>query len=207
MRMMLQPQQPILSPDAFFAQQPRYPTPINNESMESLRHDYMRRIPINTILERLYYASHPTPAQEQLMRSRGVDIVSYINDNLIASIYKLDHALYDVSIPIMNRLKDAMWDLYVDTMTHPFTEDRYCIGIENVLRLNALESFRETLTRHVSLIQSSTPKPCTSVFLDVLLTFARTIFESRPHVAPPGIHISPGVSLWQAHLCLWHLSL
>ena len=199
--------QPTLSPDAFFAQQPRYPTPINNESVESLRRDYMRRIPINTILERLYFASHPTPSQEKLMRSRGIDIIAYINDNLIASIYKLDHALYDVSIPIMDRLKDAMWDLYVDTMTHPFTEDVYCIGTENTLRMNALESFRETLTRHIILIKSSTPKPCTTVFLDVLLTFARTIFESRLHVVPQGVQISPDMSLWQAHLCLWHLTL
>lgn len=196
----------ILPLDAFFAQPPRYPTPLNNVTIKELRHDYHTRTPINTIMSKLLTISCPTPEEEKLMRTRLMDINGYINDNIVTSVHKLSIAVSGTNYPILDRLREAMWDLYIDTLQHPFSDDSQCICL-NYQRLEALETFRSTLTKHITALKNAPPKPCLGVFLDVLLIYACTIFESRPHRPPIGMDVPQDMTLWQLYLQIWNLPL
>lgn len=193
--------------EEFFAQKPRYASKIEAVSPRYIYTEYKRHVPLCRIVSDLLSTSLPTPSEELMMKRVSIDIGAYINDNLIVVVNRLDIALRTEGLSLIKKLKDAIWDLYFDTILHPFSEDYYFEG-PNYQRLSALESFSITLVRHVRLIIDNNDSivchsPHIHPFLNILICFAQTIFQSRPHVVPPNLLLRG--SLWQTYLSMWGL--
>lgn len=208
----------LLSRTAFFAQETRFKSHVRELTVEAIQRDYHCGVPLGPLLDSLVSMALPaTPNEEVLMRELGVDVHAYVNDNLLVVINKLWHALHAIRrhIPALDRLMQGMWALYIDTMTHPFEHTQ--AYTPNKARAGALNSFRLTLWHALldigaarSTISADTRdiKRYSASFLNTMLHFARSVFESRAFYEPLPINTPVvGQSLWDAYLCLWDIPL
>lgn len=211
---MQQEEQQLLSRGAFFAQESRFKSHVKELSIGDIRREYRRGVKLGPLLDWLVSMALPANAEEEeLMRQLDVDVHAYVNDNLIVVVNKLWHALSIEyrHVPALDRLMDGMWALYIDTMTHPF--EHTTPFTPNKARADALESFRFTLWNHLLAIDvaRSTVSDDTrntfryrTSFLNTMLHFARSVFESRALYEPLPIDTPfVGRSLWATYLNLW----
>ncbi len=200
----------VLPIEEFFAQPPRSVSPVTNVSPVRIYTAYKEHhIPVSRIVSDLFALSVPSREEERRMHDSG----AYINDNLVAAVRRLDIALSTEKVGLVEKLKVAMWSLYFDTMMNPFSEDIFFPeGHINYPRLIALESFQNVLVRHAVNIMGRTyvrngylqcDEEYLYPFLNVLICFAQTIFQSRPHVVPPDLILRG--TLWETYLHSWGL--
>lgn len=205
----------LLSKEAFFAQDTRFISHVRDITVSQIRREYKRDgMSLGRMLDQLVAMALPGSAeQETLMRQQGVDVNAYVNDNLLVVVNKLSAALFADyrHVPALECLMDGMWALYIDTMRHPFEHTTPFVA--NSARSLALESFHVTLWTH--LIKIGTARSTVSrdtqddalyraSFLNAMLCFARSVFESRAFYEPLPHGVSPvGNSLWHTYLAVW----
>lgn len=190
----------MLTREAFFSQEARYsPTLVDSLTTQDIRQRVQRN---GSILETMkYLLTISLPRDEHALIESGVDINAYVNDNLIIAMNKLNTAFYYEQLDLVIKTMDAMWELYIVTVSYPFVDDQSNFNIPRTL---ALDSFRDTLVRHVMNIKGSRREtPYNAPFLNVIVCFAHSIFASRPYPIPAGM--SPRVSLWHTYLTMWRL--